>query len=211
MSPEVIIGILGAAVGVVAGVFAERLAQRYGRLRFETEPMRIQLLGDQGGRGPIHSLPVDVEAYAANPPVLTLGRIQGQRWVEYKVSIELFNEKELPIGLRDIAIVFRGKSGTCVETMPCYQGTWQIEGGPGIGYGMPKDADPVEVINLPSREWLRFDLAGAVNGEFVIPRSNRTKLKECETIEFVGHYPDRRKYVRTIPIDADWRTHQFSL
>ena len=213
MTTLAITGLVGV-LGVVAGVFVERLAQRYGKLRFEAEPMRLQFLGDMGGRAAIHSLPVDVDAFepGKKPPTHhVLGRLEGELWIEYKVSIELFNEKELPTGLRDIAIVFRGRGEARVETMPCYQGTWQIQGGPAIGYGMPEDADPVDIINLPSREWVRFDLAGAFNGHFFIDEREPRKLKDCDTVEFLGCLPNRRKFVRTIPINAEWQPWQYPL
>lgn len=142
---EMITGIIGV-LGVLVGIFAERLAQRYGRLRCEAENVRLQIIGAWDGLNLIHALPVD-------PGRLEPSDEKSPLWVDYRVAIELFNEKELRTGLRALEIVFRGQDGTCLKTIPHDHTSWRLE------HRMPT-TDALEVVNLPSREWVRLDLSG---------------------------------------------------
>ncbi len=176
MAELALTGLVGV-LGVVAGVFVERLAQRVGQLRYEAGPMVLEIFGL---RGPdtdarIRSLPPDIRRLTGGKP--GGGPLEAPPYVTYVASIELFNEKELRTGLRDVAIVFRGRSGTEVETTPKIS------------------REPVEVINLPSREWIRLDLFGEVGA------AKMSELANCDTVEFRGRFPNGKEFVKPIPID----------
>jgi hypothetical protein len=156
--PEVI----AALLGVLAGVFVERFARSWGRLWCELSDWDIKF------RPLIRERPEDADG------------------VEYSVRVDLYNGKEIPVGLRDVSIVFiciGGKLVSKPEEPPVQilgaprRATWSTEI---ASLGIP-ESGVVHVMNLPPRQWVSKDLRGRFQG-----RKDIRLLSRWYRVEFVG-------------------------
>jgi len=164
--------------------------------RIEVEAKQHYDKHDHARREAEHELKLDQSARSDNAEPVYAEQHDPQ--TDYEVSIDLFNEKELQTGLRNIAIVFQGQDGTRVESIPHDQKTRRRES-PHSGSDPVEVTDAVEVINLPSRQWVHYELCDTLDYK------DARKLDKCETIEFRGYFPDRRPFVKPLTIDKDWK------
>lgn len=152
MSPEV----LAAVLGVLGGVAIERVARSWGRLWCETSKCEVWYLQnlEWGSRT------LDPEE-------------AGDNWgAEYEIALDLFNGKEIPVGLREISVVISHASGELVsKPKDATSGKFN--------YGQTTYATLV-TVNLPPRQWVRLDLGGPIAGGAKV-------AKGWQRIEFVGH------------------------
>jgi hypothetical protein len=88
----------------------------------------------------------------------------------------LFYEKEVKIGIRDVAVVFEGRRVT-VEQKMLERGT---------GRSSPD-------VNLPSREWVPLALLGDIGLE------DARKLTSCDKAWLRDYFPDGRRFSERIP------------
>ncbi len=150
---DLITGIVGIS-GVLLGLFADRILQRFGKVRCEIEPLK--LTPTDGG-------------------------------TRYSLNVKLFNEKEVKTGLRDVVIVFDGKHH--IERTMLDRTTWRDP------TKNLQTMDQLEVVNLPSREWVTLSL------RFTNSMEDARKLAECDKAWFRGYFPDGRRFNERIPFD----------
>ncbi len=100
---------------------------------------------------------------------------------------KLPNEKEVKTGLRDVVIVFDGKHH--IERTMLDRTTWRDP------TKNLQTMDQLEVVNLPSREWVTLSL------RFTNSMEDARKLAECDKAWFRGYFPDGRRFNERIPFD----------
>ena len=92
-----------ALLGVIVGVMSERIARMIGRLSCEATGWYVEYRGAMDGFGHV--------------PVVEREHVEdlAQR-VDYRLAIDLFNGREVPTGLRDIAIeIVRDDGGPLIS------------------------------------------------------------------------------------------------
>ena len=171
MGSAIATGLVGV-VGVLVGLFAERMLQRIGKLRCETGEFRLS-----GEKAPAES--VSLMGLPVPPSV-----IEEVRFFNYSFNVKLFNEKDVSTGLRDIAVVFHLRDGRRMVREPHDQST-QCDVGGQIAM------DPLEVVNLPSHEWVSLELFGTISADMEL-------LVEAHRVEFRGYLPTGRVFKREI-------------
>lgn len=95
----------------------------------------------------------------------------------YAFTLDFFNSKELPVGLRSIKIVFECEDGA-VYTISENPGTYKTKG------NLAK-TDPLTTLNLPPRQLVSQQCRGYVRGEDV------QTLTGWKTAKFVAEHPGR--------------------
>lgn len=171
----VLAGLAGTAVGVLLGVIVERLARNLGGLwcepREDWEPRFYKPTtgGDFGDPGT--ELP--------GPP----------DYATYSFTLDFFNGKELPVGLRKIKLYFKCKGGT-LETVPEAPET-------GRTAAAITRYDTVNVLNLPPRQLVSQGFQGGFRGEDV------KVLDGWKEVKLVAEFPGsgwlgRRTYSEVI-------------
>jgi hypothetical protein len=173
VSPDTIavgvFSIAGTLLGVVAGLFGERYVRRIGDLRCKVAG--VELVAENGGD------PVSLSLDAIVPEI-----VDAASFITCKFNVKLFNEKDVPTGLRDLMVIFHSKMGPDVEAQPYDRATWRSEGRvPGF-VGIPT-IDPVQVINLPAGVWVNIDMECSLDGE------DKDQLPWCDRIELRGFLP----------------------
>src|SRR5829696_2061291 len=142
-------GAIIAGTFTVLGVVVERLIQRYGRNRCEMEPIRLWIIATREDDLTVRTLPLpegmlDEEIAERNRP-------NGDPAIRCLIDAKLFNEKDVKIGIRDVVLVFEGRD--TVEMKMRDRSTWRSS--PTTGQ---RRMDYLEVVNLPSREWVPLSL-----------------------------------------------------
>lgn len=89
---------------------------------------------------------------------------------EYSLQLQFFNEKELQTGLRNISLVFQKKRNKLLEIHPK-----QLSG---------SEYQIVDVINLPSREFISVKLRGTIQ------KPSLSELIKSDIVYFVGYLPN---------------------
>lgn len=167
----VMTGLVGI-VGVLVGLFADRMLQRTGKLRCEIGEFR--LLGEKSPGESVSLMGLPVPASV----------VEQVRSLDYSFNVKLFNEKDVSTGLRDVAVVFHLSDGRrMVRMSPDLNTQRNVEGGTVI--------DPLEVINLPSRQWVSLELFGTISADMEL-------LTQAERAEFRGYFPTGRVFRRSI-------------
>lgn len=78
-------------------------------------------------------------------------------YAEFRVKLDLFNSKDIPVGLRDVKMVFADKRGETVSRSLYYGFAQRTDSG-------QARFDAVDVINLPSRQYVHLELKGCLSG-----------------------------------------------
>lgn len=160
VSPEVV----AALLGVLGGVLLERVARSWGRLWCEPSEWKLEF-GTQY---------LDEQSYERDR-LLPREEEDRAQWVTYSVHLDLFNGKEIPVGLRDISIVFSCDDGEVVSKPLSTTGVVQRP------YGGFVDYPVMRIINLFPRQWdfvaLHDDLRGPDNVRLLLG---------WRKVEFVG-------------------------
>ena len=155
-------GLVGI-VGVLVGLFAERALQRIGKLRCEVGELRLSGEKAPGESATVMGLPV--------PPSV----IEQVRSFDYSFNAKLFNDKDVGTGLRDLALVFHLRDGRrMVRELYDLSNQRKVDG--------QTVTDPLEVVNLPSREWVSLELFGTISADMEL-------LADAEKAEFRGYLP----------------------
>src|SRR5829696_1531963 len=94
------IGVVGGVGGVVIGVALERLLRYLGGVWCEPAHHAVEpLFGDS-----YEGIKIAAEPDAAE-------------WVDYEIRVDLYNSREVPVGLRDVRVVFKCSDG-CLSKVP---------------------------------------------------------------------------------------------
>jgi hypothetical protein len=160
VSPEV----LAVLLGVIGGVVIERVARSWGRLWCEPSAWEISLHSGDDWEG----VKTEVHSRAA-------------QWATYNFRLDLFNGKEIPMGFRDISLVFRCLGGE-IRSVPKDKSTEKIlDRGLSPTIFEARSYEHAYVVNLPPRQWVVKELFG----RFDEPE-NITLLARWYRVEFVG-------------------------
>ncbi len=165
-------GVIGGALGIVGiflGLFTERYLQRRGKLRCVPEGWELAFRARDGfGK----MAPVE-------PSEVTTAR--------YSFGVKFFNEKDVDTGLRDLCVEFRWKNGRKTTDQPWDSSKAGVR-------GSASASERVEVLNLPSREWLSLNLHGSIASE------DARDIAECRRVMLVGRFPTGRTFEKEIPV-----------
>lgn len=176
MSPEVV----AALLGVVVGILGDRLTRYMGRLWYETSDWSMTFYGGEDALG--------------NTVELSEAPTQEPDFVTYSFSLDMFNGREIPTGLRDISVVLVCEGGQLVNE-PDDLGTRTLyASNPGFPPGYRYDK--VGVINLPPREWVHKELQGEFRTEGEI------KVETWQKAILVGKWPSllRKDFTKHIAV-----------
>jgi len=135
--------IVATLSGVVVGGLVERLYRSWGRLWCEPSRCEVRYVApDEMGGGTT----LDPEE-------------AGDNWgAEYAVGLDLYNGKEVPVGLRDISVVISyGAGEKQFQSRP-----WDATSGQ-FSYGRTTYAT-LALVNLAPRQWVRLELLGNLDG-----------------------------------------------
>lgn len=182
---ELITGIVGIA-GVLLGLFADRFLQRQGKVRCEIEPMKLSIIATDDNEDTVRALPVP--RGMLNEEIADRNRGFGDPAARCFVEAKLFNEKEVKTGIRDLTVTF-GKVERIYQKM-LDRSTWQP------ATAGSRQMDYLEVVNLPSREWVSLSLMG--NIEFC----DAKKLECCDSAWLCGYFPDGAFFSAQIPFPS---------
>lgn len=137
-----IVGVAGTVTGAIAGALLPRWVKRVGQIHCKATVADSVAVGVAGTIEDKPALPIDFD---------TLGAAAD---ITFWIDVEIFNEKETPTGLRDLAVVFRG-SGVEIRC-PVYEKMGH--------YSPPKEIRPpqrVQVINLAPGQWKHLEACRA--------------------------------------------------
>ena len=162
------VGFAGTAVGVLLGVVVERLARNLGRLWCEPRETWEPRFHNPTTGGGFDKKPVELPG----PP----------DYATYSFTLDLFNGKEIPVGLRKIKLCFECK-GSTLETIPEAPETGRVMAG-------ITRYDPVGVLNLPPRQLVSQEFRGAFRGKDV------EILTGWDVVRLVAEYPGGRWFRR---------------
>jgi hypothetical protein len=169
----------GAGVfGVLAGVVVDRLLRFWGRPW--CEPTDYSIIPRSGNNYEGIKTETDPEA---------------TEWIHYSVRLDLYNSKEVPVGLRDIRMVFKCLGGEIADA-PKDMATGELEQ---RHHTLPDRLvhDHIYVINIPPRQWVVKELFG----RFDDPEDIRLVF-EWRQLEFVSEqrrvWPLRPKTFRKL-------------
>jgi hypothetical protein len=159
-----------AGTFALLGVMIERLLRLAGRLRFEATSWEHEFFGGEPSEGTFGMVAdEDAEKEATE--------------VSYRTAINLYNGKEVPTGLQDIAIVLvrdDGKRG--LPSRPSDLTTGRRD-----HYSSPPRYDVVATINVPPRQFIRKELKGTFGREEAVALATG----KWQRVEFVGKRPKR--------------------
>jgi hypothetical protein len=187
MITAIVAGLIGV-FGVFVGVLVERLVQRYGKLRFVADKVAIHVRGDeiseQTDRGlvsrAVYGVPIDRDL------------LEAVEWLDFTVSIQFFNEKEVKTGLRDVAIIFKSRNKKSqVRILAPVSAITRAT-------GTSLERHRLDVINLPSREWLSLEIGGSFHDS--VSQEQILAFSEIDGAEFRGYFPDGREFRRKLEI-----------
>jgi hypothetical protein len=200
--------LLAAPIGgglALVGVFVERFLRSLGRLWFVSSgwDMRFYLNGFvqevEGG------FVQEVEEGEVEPE-----RVKDVRSVQYFVNLDLFNGKEIPVGLRAVSVVFTCDGGEVTNTPEDVP--WSAERRARARRSEEDSDHAVRVLNLAPRQWVRKELVGWIARRDK-PEAIRL-LGGWRQVEFVGQRQrrglfERKEFRRTIasrpPFPDPWK------
>lgn len=175
-------GIIGIA-GVLFGLFADRVLQRQGKVRCVMEPIEMSITAEKGDGVTLRCLPIPREVLKELPSD-DRGRGWGDAGARYFLNVKFFNEKEMKTGLRDVVLIFDGNPPLVTRMLD--RSTWRPN-------SVSKPMDELEVVNLPSREWVGLSLMGQILHQEV------PKLAECDKAWLRGYYPSGKLFSQRVP------------
>jgi hypothetical protein len=180
---DLVTGAVGIA-GVLLGLFADRLLQRQGKVRCVMDPIELWIIATRKEEEVVRTLPLpegvlDEEVAERNIPY-------GDAAIRCIIEAKLFNNKEIKTGIRDVVVVFEGRS--TVELKMLDRSTWRPSSATG-----QRQMDYLEDMNLPSREWVRLSLLGEIGLE-----ASR-KLTSCDKAWLRGYLPDDSRFNERVP------------
>ena len=155
------IGAVGGVGGVVIGVALERLLRYLGGVWCEPAHHEVNpLFGDS-----YEGFQTATEPDAAG-------------WIDYEIRVDLYNGREIPVGLRDVRVVF--KCSDCISKVPNDKA--ELLRRPQSG-GRPERQmyGPLYVVNLPPRQWVVKEITGRLDDPEEIRR-----VFGWRQIEFTG-------------------------
>jgi len=100
----------------------------------------------------------------------------------FVLPLDLFNPKEVPVGLREVRIEMVREDGTRLPVKLHDTDATKVF------HSLTIPGEEADVLNLPSRQFLRVRLGGFLDAEDAKTRASG----RCRKVEFVGEPPKRR-------------------
>lgn len=174
-----LIGVFGA----LAGLVVERLLRTLGRLWCEPAGWKLEFMVRNRERGGYSDVEVEPE-----------GAPEGA-WITYSASLDLYNGKEIPVGLRDISVVFTHSGGELAHKPRDAARPLVMEGR--IYVRTQENHATLETLNLQPRQWVRLELFGELREVVEVEA-----MKGWRRAEFVGQrrgaFGRRKTFRKTI-------------
>jgi hypothetical protein len=180
---DLVTGAVGIA-GVLLGLFADRVLQRQGKVRCVMEPIRLWIVATHEDDLTVRTLPLPEGILDEEVVERNRDYGGGNEAIRLFVEAKLFNNKEVKTGIRDVVVVFEGRA--TVEQKMLDRSTWRPS-------SRSRQMDYLEVVNLPSREWVSLSLLGEIALE------DARKLTECDKAWLRGYLPDDTRFNERIP------------
>jgi hypothetical protein len=177
--PSVVYGGVLGIIGVVIGAFLPRWVARVGAIYCKAAVVDSTAAGIFGTIGEKPSLPVDYEAFSAAAEL------------NYWLDVFLFNERDRPTGLRNLAVLFQEPGGKVIER-PVFE---KIVDYPGQE-SSPNLPEQVHLVNLPSGEWVHLELM--MNLDLEVLGREKEAIEQYNRAEICGLLPDGTAYSHTI-------------
>jgi hypothetical protein len=181
-----IFSIAGTLLGVVVGLFAERWLRSRGQVSCATEPLRWTFCY-RDTRG---------EEYGFRTSTMTRlgpigrGHVAQATRVEYRFRADFYNGRDLPAALRSFEILFyRPEYHPMIHDGPRDERTRRHRRGEDVGLTF-SDVDALEVLNLPPKQLVGFEISG------VVP--DPTRLAGCDRVEMRALFPDGTPFLREL-------------
>jgi hypothetical protein len=178
-------GAIIAGTFTLLGVMIERLIRVLGRLQFEvaSEPSLV-IEGIELEPGYPRTIPLkDIVATIPLQDMVATEAIEAQG-VAYDFAVDLFNGKEVPIGLRDISVEIVLDDEKRITSKPYDPATFSEALARQRGYD---NLPLLNVLNLPPRQLVHMVLSGSFGEEAASVLISR----KWRRIEFVGKFPKR--------------------
>jgi hypothetical protein len=158
-----LVGGLGV-FAALAGIVVERILRFWGRLWCEPASYEVS--------------PRSGESYEG---IKTETDPEATKWIDYSVRLDLYNSREVPVGLRNIRLVFKCQDGE-ISVSPKDMATERLEQ---RHHTLPDRLvyDHIYVVNLPPRQWVVKELFG----RFDDPEDIRLVFG-WRQLEFVGEW-----------------------
>jgi hypothetical protein len=172
-------GAIIAGTFTLLGVVVERLIRVLGRLQFEaaSEPSLVIEESDESPREKGYPRTIPLKDIDATEEIEAQG-------VAYDFAVDLFNGKEVPIGLRDISVDIVLDDDKRITSKPYDPATFSETLARQRGY----DKLPLlAVLNLPPRQLIHMVLSGSFGEE----AASVLISGKWRRIEFVGKFPKR--------------------
>jgi hypothetical protein len=155
-------GALIAGAFTLLGVVVERVLRLVGFLRFEAYEWERKFTGALNNRNEYPEVEPAQAAAAAER-------------VDYRFSIDLFNGKEIPTGLRDIKVVLIREDGEPLTSQPYDLASLRHEELTGrLAY------DTVDVVNIPPRQFVHIDFRGSFDSREAVTALTSAKWQRME-------------------------------
>jgi hypothetical protein len=152
-------GAIIAGAFTLLGVVVERVLRLVGFLRFEAYEWERRFTGALNNR---NEYPEVVPAQAA---------ASAER-VDYRFSIDLFNGREIPTGLRDIKVVLIREDGEPLTSDLTSLRHEELTGR--LAY------DTVDVVNIPPRQFVHIDFRGSFDSREAVTALTSAKWQRME-------------------------------
>jgi hypothetical protein len=181
--------ILAALIGgglALSGLLVERVLRSFGRLWCEPWGWRLIPVAKRG-RAKVATRVPEEEA----------------KHFSFSGKLDFFNGKEIPVGLRNVRIVFVCDNGIEVDTIPAdAEATWTYEASYDPHLPPPTAWGLLHLINLPPRQWVIKDLEGRIED----PEEVRL-LHRWRRMEFVAERQKRGLFEsKVLRKTLAWRT-----
>jgi hypothetical protein len=177
-------------LGVVIGLVMDRVLQRLGKVRCHMEPIELLILATRGAEKTVRTLPLPEGML--DEEIAERNSSYGDTAIRCFIEAKLFNNKEIKTGIRDVVVVFEGRS--TVELKVRDRSTWRPY--PSTGQ---RQMDYLEDMNLPSREWVPLSLMGDIGLE------DSRKLTSCDKAWLRGYLPDDTRFNERVPFAKEKR------
>lgn len=163
---EVLIGIFGVVVGAVVGAFLPKILARWGVVTCEAEVVHSVAIGMFG-------------TFEEDKPILPITEdFLPAADITFEIEVDLFNEKEIPTGLRDVSVY--AVSGD--ESLRLYTRKRIVKASAEEPAPLP---EPTRTVNLPPGEIVHLKLTTRFTKEALVNED----IKKYENLEFRGKFP----------------------
>jgi len=148
------------------------------------EPIELWIIATREGEEIVRTLPLPEGML--DEEIADRNRSYGDSVIRCFIEAKLFHNKEIKTGIRDVVVVFEGRSTVKLKMLD--RSTWRPS--PATGQ---RHMDYLEVVNLPSREWVPLSLVGEIGLE------DARKLTSCDKAWLRGYLPDDTRCNEPVP------------